>query len=124
MGAQQTRLLPIGHRSVGHARLQSLLPFFEAPKFSMLAVQKQFFATALVLCALASSANCACALTAEVAKKCRALAIKAHPPVVAGSKIGSEQAQRAYFRDCVTKGGDVEEPKGTEPPKDRNVPRK
>jgi hypothetical protein len=120
--------LPFAHSVSGlwgKARLQSLLPSFEAPKFSMLTVQKQSFAvTALVSCALALSASCASALTAEVAKKCRAFAIKAHPPVVAGSKTGSEQAQRAYFRDCVAKDGDVEEPKGAEAPKDRNIPRK
>jgi hypothetical protein len=50
----------------------------------------------------------ASALTAELAKKCRALAIKAHPPTVPGKRTGSEQAQRDYFRDCVAKNGNVE----------------
>jgi hypothetical protein len=47
--------------------------------------------------------------SAELAKKCRALAIKAHPTRPAGSKAGSEQAQRDYFRDCITKGGNMPE---------------
>ena len=37
---------------------------------------------------------------AELAKTGRALAIKAHPTQRAG-KIGSAQAQRDYFQDCV-----------------------
>ena len=45
--------------------------------------------------------------TAEVAKKCRALAVKAHPTQPAGSKGGAEQAQRDYFRDCIAKGGNM-----------------
>jgi hypothetical protein len=46
--------------------------------------------------------------SAELAKKCRALAIKAHPTQPAGSKKGSEQAQRDYFRECVAKDGNME----------------
>jgi hypothetical protein len=41
--------------------------------------------------------------TAEVAKMCRQLAIKAHPTRPPGSRTGYEQAQREYFRDCVAK---------------------
>jgi hypothetical protein len=47
--------------------------------------------------------------SAELAKKCRALAIKAHPTRPAGSKAGSEQAQRGYFRDCIVKDGNMPE---------------
>ena len=38
---------------------------------------------------------------AELAKTCRALAIKAHPTQRAGSKTTSAQAQRDYFQGCV-----------------------
>jgi hypothetical protein len=38
---------------------------------------------------------------AELAKTCRALAIKAHPTQRAGSKTGSAQVQRDYFQECV-----------------------
>lgn len=44
--------------------------------------------------------------TAELAKKCRDLAIKAHPPVVVGSAHGEAAAQRAYFAACIKKGGE------------------
>lgn len=51
----------------------------------------------------------ASAVSAELAKKCRALAIKAHPSPVPGSKkTGVEKAQRDYFRECVAKDGKTE----------------
>lgn len=62
----------------------------------------------LALCALASAPYPAAALTAELAKKCRALAIKAHPTTVPGKRTGNEQAQRDYFRDCVAKEGNID----------------
>src|SRR5438876_10894135 len=43
-------------------------------------------------------------ISAELAKKCRALTIKAHPTKPAGSKNGAyAQAQRDYFQDCIAK---------------------
>jgi hypothetical protein len=56
---------------------------------------------ALVLLA----AEPASALTAELARKCRDMAIRAHPPVPAGSMTGSAQAERTYFRTCVAQNG-------------------
>ena len=46
-------------------------------------------------------------ISAEQAKKCRALAIKVYPTQRAGTRSGNEEAQRNYFRDCITKGGNV-----------------
>jgi hypothetical protein len=45
------------------------------------------------------------ALTAELAKRCREMAIKAYPPVVAGSRFGTAQKERDYFQSCVAQGG-------------------
>ncbi len=46
--------------------------------------------------------------TAELAKKCLALAVKAHPVQPAGnSRPGYAQAQRLYFHDCVAKNGNM-----------------
>ena len=47
-------------------------------------------------------------ISADLAKKCRELAIKSHPPTLAGSSKGTAQAERDYFRQCVAKGGNVE----------------
>jgi len=49
------------------------------------------------------------AITAELAKKCRALAIKAHPYHPPGQKSGTAQAERDYFQQCVAKGGDMQD---------------
>ena len=49
------------------------------------------------------------ALTAELAKKCRALAIKAYPTQPAGGKSSSERSQRDYFQTCVANNGNMPE---------------
>ena len=48
------------------------------------------------------------AITAELAKKCRAMALKAHPFQMAGEKgPGSAAAERDYFNQCVARGGNM-----------------
>jgi hypothetical protein len=47
----------------------------------------------------------ASAVTAELANKCRAMALKAYPRKLAGSKKGTSGAERKYFQDCVARGG-------------------
>jgi hypothetical protein len=48
------------------------------------------------------------AISADLAKKCRALAIQAHPTQQPGSRYGSAQAQREYYQQCIAKDGNVE----------------
>jgi hypothetical protein len=75
--------------------------------------QAQEFVTRPVAAVLAETAppdrsKTAGPISAELAKKCRALAIKAHPTKPAGSKNGAyAQAQRDYFQDCIAKGGNM-----------------
>ena len=65
--------------------------------------------TVFALTACLLSVQPASAIDADDAKKCRALAIKAHPTPVAGSKAsGVEQAQRSYFQACVARAGKEE----------------
>jgi hypothetical protein len=47
-------------------------------------------------------------INTELAKKCRDLAIKAHPTERAGTTPYA-QAQREYFQDCIAKRGNVPE---------------
>jgi hypothetical protein len=47
----------------------------------------------------------AAAITAELAKKCREMMIKAYPTRPAGSRTGAEQAQRDYFKQCIANKG-------------------
>jgi hypothetical protein len=56
---------------------------------------------------MALTSPTASAISADLAKKCRELAIKAHPTQPAGTKSGAEQAQRDYFRQCIDKNGDM-----------------
>jgi hypothetical protein len=55
----------------------------------------------------ASHSDQATPISAELAKTCRALAIKAHPTQPAGSRTASGEAQRRYFQECVAKRGNM-----------------
>jgi hypothetical protein len=46
-------------------------------------------------------------VSAELAKKCREMAVKAHPTQLAGTSPYAA-AQRAYFRQCIAKGGNMD----------------
>ena len=59
--------------------------------------------TTLALQALSlSGASPAVAISVDLAKKCREMAIKAHPPESPGTKAYA-QAERDFFRECVAK---------------------
>jgi hypothetical protein len=65
------------------------------------------FGIGIMLVTVAGSAP-ARAVTADLAKKCRELAIKAHPYKLPGVKgPGSAEPQRDYFNTCVAKGGNM-----------------
>ena len=64
---------------------------------------------ALVVPAYLLCVEPASAITVELAKKCRELAVKAHPTPKAGSKAtGAEKAQRAAYQACLAKGDSSE----------------
>jgi hypothetical protein len=48
----------------------------------------------------------AAAISADLAKKCRDMAIKAHPPATVGTSPYA-QLERDFFRNCVAKNGDM-----------------
>jgi hypothetical protein len=62
----------------------------------------------IIACALPASMKPAPALTAELANKCRSLALTAQPPRRAGTAKGSAQAQRDYYHECIAKEGNME----------------
>ena len=51
-------------------------------------------------------------ISAELAKKCRALMIKAHPTEVYGP-TGSAAPQRAYFKECISRQGNMSDTKAS-----------
>jgi hypothetical protein len=53
-----------------------------------------------------SAASPAVSLSVELAKKCREMAVKAHPMTLPGTKPYAA-AEREFFRVCVSKNGDM-----------------
>lgn len=51
----------------------------------------------------------ASAISAELAKKCRGLALKAYPPPPTGSKSGNAGQMRGYYANCLAHDGNVPE---------------
>jgi hypothetical protein len=47
------------------------------------------------------------AITVELAKKCRDAAIKSHPPPTPPGNKAYAQAERDYFRECVSRNGQM-----------------
>jgi len=75
---------------------------------------------ALIILSLALTAQSASAITAEVARKCGALADKAYPPRVPGNPAaghlnGTSVDVENYFNKCVANGGKASD--GQAPPK-------
>jgi len=44
----------------------------------------------------------------DLMKKCREMMIKAHPPSPAGSRGGTAQQQRDYFKTCIARNGNMD----------------
>jgi hypothetical protein len=49
------------------------------------------------------------AVSAELAKKCRAMSVKVYPSVRIGSKTGNSKAQFSYYRLCLENNGTMPE---------------
>jgi hypothetical protein len=47
------------------------------------------------------------ALSAELAKKCRDMAIKSHPPPTPPGNKAYAQAEREFFRACISRNGQM-----------------
>lgn len=51
----------------------------------------------------------ASAITVELAKKCRDMALKAYPPKPIGSKTGNAKEADDYYRNCLANNGAMPE---------------
>jgi hypothetical protein len=69
--------------------------------------QKGIGRAILLAATLFGSNGAAGAITADVAKKCRELAIQAHPPQPAGT-IPYAESERSVFNECVSSTGSLE----------------
>jgi hypothetical protein len=66
--------------------------------------------SAPILCALiivTCAASPAASISAELANKCRDMAIKSHPPPFPLGNKAYAQAERDFFRTCVAKKGQM-----------------
>jgi len=62
------------------------------------------------------------AITVELAKKCRQMALQAHPTKLPGTKnSGVEAAQRSYFSQCVATDGKMQD-QGSAAPRSDSSP--
>jgi hypothetical protein len=57
----------------------------------------------LIVCAISQVD----ALSVELAKKCRDMAIKSHPPPIPPGNKAYAQAERDFFRECVSRNGQM-----------------
>lgn len=62
-----------------------------------------------VICIAILVPHSASAISAELAKKCRALALKAYPVQPTGSKSGNAGEMRGYYANCLNHNGNVTE---------------
>jgi hypothetical protein len=60
---------------------------------------------AVILIVVLSIPAPASAITVELAKQCRGMALKTHPTALAGSKTGTARAQRDYYLKCIANNG-------------------
>lgn len=62
-----------------------------------------------VLIIVTCAASPAAAISAELANKCRDMAIKSHPPPFPLGNKAYAQAERDFFRTCVAKKGQMQD---------------
>ena len=68
-------------------------------------MKKWILFPAFIMIAILALNNSATAINVELAKKCRNMSIRAHPPTLPGVKKGTARAQRDYYRACVANNG-------------------
>lgn len=74
-------------------------------------------ASAIAAQVLIFPASPASAISVELAKKCRAVAIKAHPPQTAGTKSYAA-AERDFFNRCISANGEMNDDNNGHPSQD------
>src|SRR5258708_20090280 len=58
--------------------------------------------------AMAVATSAQAQITADVARQCRAMMLKAHPTMMYG-RTGSAAAQRDYYQDCIKRQGKMDD---------------
>ena len=74
---------------------------------------RPWIAIALCAAAVAAAPSAHAQITADLAKQCRAMMLKAHPTQMYGA-TGSAAAQRDYYQDCIRRQGKMDD-RGPDP---------
>lgn len=69
---------------------------------------RPWIAISLCAAAMAAATSAQAQITADVARQCRAMMLKAHPTMMYG-RTGSAAAQREYYQDCIRRQGKVDD---------------
>jgi len=96
-------------RALSPGRLSGAFNEAPDPMRGAVNMRKIFTTTAGVVVStltLTLAALPAAAISTDLAKKCRDMAIKAHPPEPAGTK-GYAQAERDFYAVCISKNGEM-----------------
>jgi hypothetical protein len=90
-----------------------------------LANEKAWLAAVAAALTLSLGSPARAEITADLANKCRELMVKAHPTTMYGT-TGSAGAQRTYFKECLSRNGDMPAPatqqSGNDPNRTGTVP--
>jgi hypothetical protein len=74
---------------------------------------RPWIAIAACAAATAAAAPAHAAISADLAKQCREMMLKAHPTMMYGTN-GSAAAQREYFQECIRRQGKMDD-RGSDP---------
>ena len=74
---------------------------------------RPWFTISVCVVAMAAAPSAQAQISADVARQCRAMMLKAHPTMMYG-RTGSAAAQRDYYQDCIKRQGKMDDG-GSEP---------
>jgi hypothetical protein len=77
---------------------------------TMSSLMKAHAALALALLVSLTIPQPASGVSAELAKRCRAMMVETIPAKPAGTIVGNAQEERQYFRTCVARDGNMSQP--------------
>jgi hypothetical protein len=89
-----------------HPHVDPFANAFTLTESTLRLAMKQLAASLVLVPILAALGTTpAAAISVELAKKCQAMAYKAHPTKLAGVKNGAAQAQRNAYKACIANNG-------------------
>ncbi len=82
---------------------------------------RTFVAVAACAAAMAVAPSAQAQISADLAKRCRALMVQANPVTTYGTAVSASR-QREYFQECIKRQGKMDGPAPASAPTDRYTP--